>query len=85
MATLIPSTGSYVSRLSSENAIQIMTMKVTKGLGFPVVPLPGLGHMPAAGVDEPEAALVFYLAATLSCRHLRLNPQQFDNVGLVRR
>ncbi len=30
------------------NAIQIMTMKVSKGLEFPVVALPAVGHMPAA-------------------------------------
>ncbi len=29
------------------DAIQIMTMKVSKGLEFPVVALPGVGHMPA--------------------------------------
>jgi ATP-dependent exoDNAse (exonuclease V) beta subunit len=46
------------------NAIQIMTMKVSKGLEFPVVALPGVGHMPAAGEDEQEAARVFYVAAT---------------------
>jgi hypothetical protein len=34
------------------NAIQVMTMKVSKGLEFPVVALPGVGHMPAAGEDE---------------------------------
>ena len=46
------------------NAIQVMTMKVSKGLEFPVVALPGVGHMPAAGEDEKEAARVFYVAAT---------------------
>ena len=46
------------------NAIQIMTMKVSKGLEFPVVALPGVGHMPAAGEDEKDAARVFYVAAT---------------------
>nr|WP_315207811.1 3'-5' exonuclease [uncultured Albidiferax sp.] len=46
------------------NAIQVMTMKVSKGLEFPVVALPGVGHMPAAGEDEQEAAQVFYVAAT---------------------
>ena len=40
-----------------------MTMKVSKGLGFPVVALPGVGHMPAKGEDELEAARVFYVAA----------------------
>ena len=48
------------------NAIQVMTMKVSKGLEFPVVALPGVGQMPAAGEDEKEAARVFYVAATRS-------------------
>jgi superfamily I DNA/RNA helicase len=41
-----------------------MTMKASKGLEFPVVALPGVGHMPAKGEDEQEAARVFYVAAT---------------------
>ena len=36
-----------------------MTMKVSKGLEFPVVALPGVGHMPAAGEDEQDAARGF--------------------------
>ena len=52
------------------NAIQIMTMKVSKGLEFPVVALPGVGHMPAAGEDETEAARVFYVAATRATQRL---------------
>ena len=52
------------------NAIQIMTMKVSKGLEFPVVALPGVGHMPAAGEDELEAARVFYVAATRATQKL---------------
>jgi ATP-dependent exoDNAse (exonuclease V) beta subunit len=30
-------------------SIKVMTMKVSKGLEFPVVALPGVGHMPAWG------------------------------------
>ena len=52
------------------NAIQIMTMKVSKGLEFPVVALPGVGHMPAKGEDEQEAARVFYVAATRATQRL---------------
>ena len=44
------------------DAIQVMTMKVSKGLEFPVVALPGIGHMPAPGEDEKDAARVFYVA-----------------------
>ena len=34
-----------------------------KGPKLTVVALPGVGHMPAAGEDEREAARVFYVAA----------------------
>ncbi len=44
--------------------------KVSKGLAFPVVALPGVGHMPAKGEDEHEAARVFYLAATRATQRL---------------
>ena len=54
------------------NAIQVMTMKVSKGLEFPVVALPGVGHMPAPGEDEKEAARVFYVAATRATQQLLL-------------
>ena len=52
------------------NAIQVMTMKVSKGLEFPVVALPGVGHMPAPGEDEKEAARLFYVAATRATQRL---------------
>jgi superfamily I DNA/RNA helicase len=55
------------------DAIQVMTMKVMnviKGLEFPVVALPGVGHMPAPGEDEKEAARVFYVAATRATQRL---------------
>ena len=54
------------------DAIQVMTMKVSKGLEFPVVALPGVGHMPAPGQDEKEAARVFYVAATRATRKVLL-------------
>ena len=47
-----------------------MTMKVNKGLEFTVVALPGVGHMPAAGEDEKEAARVFYVASTRASQRL---------------
>jgi superfamily I DNA/RNA helicase len=37
---------------------------VHKRMQYPVVALPGVGHMPAPGEDETEAARVFYVAAT---------------------
>ena len=48
----------------TSNKIKFMTMKVSKGLEFPVVALPGVGQMPGSGEDEKEAARVFYVAAT---------------------
>ena len=54
----------------SADAIQVMTMHASKGLEFPVVALPGVGHMPAPGEDEKEAARVFYVAATRATQRL---------------
>ena len=54
----------------SADAIQVMTMKVSKGLEFPVVTLPGVGHMPAPGEDEKEVARVFYVEATKATHQL---------------
>ena len=54
----------------TSNKIKVMTMKVSKGLEFPVVALSGVGHMPAAGEDEKEAARVFYVAATRATQKL---------------
>ena len=54
----------------TSNKIKVMTMKVSKGLEFPVVALPGVGHMPAKGEDEQEAARVFYVAATRATQRL---------------
>ena len=45
-------------------------MKLSKGLEFPVVALPGLGHMPAKSEDEQEAARVFVVAATQATQRL---------------
>ena len=54
----------------ASDTIKVMTMKVSKGLEFPVVALPGVGHMPAAGEDEVDAARVFYVAATRAMQRL---------------
>jgi UvrD-like helicase C-terminal domain len=45
-------------------------VRVSKGLGFPVVALPGVGHMPSEGEDEMEAARVFYVAATRATQRM---------------
>ncbi|SFU70036.1 UvrD-like helicase C-terminal domain-containing protein [Polaromonas sp. YR568] len=54
----------------TSNKIKVMTMKVSKGLEFPVVALPGVGNMPAAGEDEKEVSRVFYVAATRATQRL---------------
>jgi UvrD-like helicase C-terminal domain/Nuclease-related domain/AAA domain len=54
----------------SADTIQVMTMHASKGLEFPVVALPGVGHMPAADEDVQEAARVFYVAATRATQRL---------------
>ena len=47
-----------------------MTMKVSKCLGFLMVALPGVGHMPWPGEEEKEAAWVFYVDATRATQRL---------------
>jgi hypothetical protein len=47
-----------------------MTMKVSKGLEFAAVALPDVGHMPAPGEDEKEAARVFYVAPPSATQRL---------------
>ncbi len=51
-------------------AANVLTMKVSKGLEFPLVALPGVGHMQDPRVDEKEAARVFYVAATRETQRL---------------
>ncbi len=45
-------------------------MKVSEGLEFPVVALPGVGHLPTKSEDKQEVALVFYLAPTRATQRL---------------
>ena len=52
------------------DAIQIMTMKVSKGVEFPVVVVLGVGHMPGPGEDEQEAVRMFYVGATRATQRL---------------
>ena len=54
------------------NKIKVMAIKVSKGLEFPALVLPGVGHMPATGEDEKEAARVFYVAASLATQKLMI-------------
>jgi UvrD-like helicase C-terminal domain/Nuclease-related domain/AAA domain len=60
-------TGDYKPNLDT---IQVMSMKVSKGLEFRIVALHGIGSMPAPNEDENEAARVFYVAATRATHKL---------------
>ena len=101
MATLIPSIGSCVSRMTggerrlaerleakldddynpSTDIIQIMTVKVRKALGFPVVALPGVGHSMRRGGGGKKAARVFYAAATRETHRLVVTMSGDDGYG----
>ena len=59
-------------------------MKVSKCQEYPVVTLPGVGHMPAAGEDEQEAARVFYVAATRATQRLVIGVEGKGKFGWIR-
>jgi superfamily I DNA/RNA helicase len=52
------------------DAITVMTVRVSKGLEFPVVAMPGVGHMPAPDQEEQEEARLFYVGATRATQRL---------------
>ncbi len=54
----------------NHDSVKVMTMKVSKGLEFPVVALSGVGLMPVNGEDEREEARLFYVAATRATQRL---------------
>jgi superfamily I DNA/RNA helicase len=56
-------------------------LKVSRGLGFPVVALPGVGQMPAKGEDVLEAARVFYVEATRATQRLVVRVGIGDSPG----
>lgn len=47
-----------------------MSMRVSKGLAFPMVALSCVGNMPAKGENEQEAARVFFVAAMRATQRL---------------
>jgi superfamily I DNA/RNA helicase len=47
-------------------------MKISKGLEFSVVALPGVGKMPAKGENEKEARREFYVASTRAMQRLAI-------------
>ncbi|WP_305604618.1 hypothetical protein [Rhodoferax sp.] len=57
--------------------------RVSKGLEFPVVARPGVGHMPAKGEDEQDSAPVFYVAATRAAQRLMIGVGVDGGFGLT--
>ena len=47
-----------------DDAVKLLSIRVSKGLEFPVVAMPGLGRLPVDGQDEREAARLLYVGAT---------------------
>jgi superfamily I DNA/RNA helicase len=45
-------------------------LKVTKGLEFPLVALPGVGHRPLKDENEQDSARVIYVVATRATQRL---------------
>ncbi|MHC1480399.1 3'-5' exonuclease [Frateuria aurantia] len=65
--------GAGKSSLFVEGAtVKVITMHSSKGLEFPVVLIPGLGRMPAAGHDETQEARLLYVAMTRATERLVL-------------
>ena len=52
------------------DTVKILTMRVSKGLEFPLVAIPGLGRLPAPDEDDKDAARLFYVAATRATEQL---------------
>jgi hypothetical protein len=52
------------------DSIKLLTMHACKGLEFPIVALPGVGHMPGPEENAQEEARLFYVAATRATERL---------------
>ncbi len=53
-----------------EDAVKLLTMRVSKGLEFPMVAVPGVGQLPFHGEAEIDAARLVYVAATRATERL---------------
>ncbi|MGY6630556.1 MAG: DEAD/DEAH box helicase [Wenzhouxiangella sp.] len=58
---------------SGENAgVRLLTMHSSKGLEFPIVAIPGIGHLPYRNSEESDEARLMYVAMTRALEHLLL-------------
>lgn len=64
-----------------EAAVKLLSMRVSKGLEFPVVAIPGVGRLPTAEQDEREAARLLYVAATRATEALLLTVSGAGDFG----
>ena len=64
-----------------EDNVKILTMRVSKGLEFPLVAIPGLGRLPAPDEDETDAARLFYVAATRATEQLLVTVSGAGRLG----
>ena len=64
-----------------EDSVKILTMRVSKGLEFPLVAIPGLGRLPAPDEDETDAARLFYVAATRATEQLLVTVSGAGRLG----
>jgi len=55
-----------------ENSVKLMTMHSCKGLGFPLVAIPGIGLMPGKQSDLAAEVKLLYVAMTRSIEKLVL-------------
>lgn len=55
----------------ADDVIHVLTLRVSKGLEFPIVALPGMGRLAVqTGAEEAEAARLFYVGATRATHRL---------------
>ena len=55
-----------------KDAVKLVSMHSSKGLEFPLVIIPGLGHLPRASDDESAEARLLYVAMTRATERLLL-------------
>ena len=60
-------------------------VNISKGLGFSVVALSGVGHMHAKGKDEQEAARAFFVAPAGAAHRLVIGIGELEAWGVGRR
>ena len=63
------------------DTVKILTMRVSKGLEFPVVAIPGVGRLPAPHEDDKDAARLFYVAATRATERLLVTVSGDGSLG----